>query len=204
MPTTSDGENESDSDSAAEPSYGYKPSPMGAPLEFRLTPAALEWRHGGQAGRIPYDRIRRIRLQFRPTTIHRNRFVMQVWPERGSRLEIASTSWRTLVDHERHDRAYVAFVTELNRRVAKAGGSPLLQTGSPPPLYWAGVVVLALMALVLVISVGRLLLSGAWSAAALLAAFFGLVLWQMGSFFRRNRPGTYRPDAVPDQVLPRV
>ena len=33
-------------------------------------------------------------------------------------------------------------------------------------------------------------------------AFLSLFLWQMGRFFRRNRPGTYRPDAPPAELLP--
>ena len=30
-----------------------------------------------------------------------------------------------------------------------------------------------------------------------------IFLWQIGTFFWRNRPGPYRPDAVPSVVLPR-
>ena len=28
--------------------------------------------------------------------------------------------------------------------------------------------------------------------------------YQLGNYFRRNRPGRYRPDAIPRSVLPRV
>ena len=44
--------------------YVYKPSLMGAAWELRLRPDALEWRTGRHHGRIPYDRITRIRLSF--------------------------------------------------------------------------------------------------------------------------------------------
>ena len=40
--------------------------------------------------------------------------------------------------------------------------------------------------------------------AAFIGAFVALLLWQGGNFFRRNRPGTYRPDALPRALLPRV
>jgi hypothetical protein len=43
----------------------------------------------------------------------------------------------------------------------------------------------------------------AWGGAAFIAAFLAFFLWQAGAFFHRNRPGTFRPDAVPPQVLPR-
>jgi len=43
----------------------------------------------------------------------------------------------------------------------------------------------------------------AWSGAAFIAAFLAFFLWQAGNFFRRNQPGMFRPDAVPEAVLPR-
>jgi hypothetical protein len=30
-----------------------------------------------------------------------------------------------------------------------------------------------------------------------------LFLWQSGNFFRRNRPGLYRPEALPAELLPK-
>jgi hypothetical protein len=41
------------------------------------------------------------------------------------------------------------------------------------------------------------------TSAAIVAAFLAFYLWQAGNFFRRNRPGTYRPDALPADVMPR-
>jgi hypothetical protein len=38
----------------------------------------------------------------------------------------------------------------------------------------------------------------------LLVAFVLLFFWQGGTIFYRNRPGPYRPDAVPPHLLPRV
>lgn len=186
----------------ADPAYAYKPSLLGAPFEFRLAADALEWRKGRHAGRTPYDGIRRIRLSFRPATMQNYRFVAEIWPANGPKLQIASTSWRTIMEQERLDAPYTTFLTELNRRVGAAGGSPLLQTGSPPLLYWPGVVILVGVSLGLAALIVRAVQSEAWSGAAFVAAFLALFLWQAGSFFRRNRPGTYRADAVPAQVLP--
>ena len=42
-----------------------------------------------------------------------------------------------------------------------------------------------------------------WNVLGLvIAAFLALFLWQGGNFFRRNRPGLYRPDAPPEELLP--
>jgi hypothetical protein len=198
------GAENSTGDAAGDVIYGYKSSLMGAPFEFRLAPDALEWRKGQFAGRTPYDRIRRIRLSFRPMTMQNYRFLAEVWPMDGPKLKIASTSWKSLVEHERFDTGYRTFVTELSRRVGAAGGQTLFDTGSPPLLYWPGVVMLLVASLAIAALTVRALQTGAWSGAAFVGAFLALFLWQAGNFFRRNRPGTYRPGAVPPQVLPKV
>jgi hypothetical protein len=41
-------------------------------------------------------------------------------------------------------------------------------------------------------------------AALFLVAVFALLLWQISTFFRRNRPRRYAADRVPEAVLPRA
>jgi hypothetical protein len=41
-----------------------------------------------------------------------------------------------------------------------------------------------------------------WSAAAVVGVFFVVFAVQIGNYFRRNRPGRYRPDAIPPELLP--
>jgi len=183
--------------------YAYKPALLGAPHEFRLSQDALGWRSGGRALRIPYDRIRRLRLSFRPVTLQSYRFLAEIWPTSGPKMQIASTSWRSLVEHERLDRAYAAFVTELGRRVAAAGAAASFETGTSPVLYWPGLSLFVVVALALAALVVRALQSAETTGAALVAVFLAVFLWQVGGFFRRNRPGTYRPEAVPAEVLPK-
>ena len=189
---------------SAEFSYAYKSSLVGAPLEFQLAPDALEWRKGGIADRTPYGSVRRIRLSFRPMTMQNYRFVTEVWPESGPKLQIASTSWKSLVEHQRLDAEYRAFVSELSRRVGAAGGNTAFDTGSPAFLYWPGVLVFTGASFALAALAVRALQEQAWGGAAFIAAFFALFLYQAGNFFRRNRPGTYSPDAVPPLLLPKA
>jgi len=181
--------------------YSYKSSLIGAAFEFRLAGDALHWGKGGSQGRTPYRQIRRVRLGFRPLTTQNQRFVTEIWTD-GPKLTIASTSWKSMVEHERLDARYRAFVTELCRRIGAAGGQTVFQVGSPAVVYWMGVVVFAGASLMLAGLIVRALQTAAWSGAAFVAAFLGLFLWQAGMFFRRNRPGRFDPDAIPDSVLP--
>ena len=95
-------------------------------------------------------------------------------------------------------------MSELSRRVGAAGGNTAFDTGSPAFLYWPGVVIFIGAALALAALAVRALSEQAWGGAAFIAAFFALFLYQAGNFFRRNRPGTFRPDAVPPLLLPKA
>jgi hypothetical protein len=183
--------------------YAYKSSLMGAAFELRLTPEALEWNQGRSNGRVPYGRIRRIRLGYRPMTMQNHRFLAEIWPVDGPKLMIVSTSWKSVFEHERFDAPYRTFVAELCRRTGAAGGQTIFQAGSPAVVYWLGVAVFAGASLALAGLIVRALQIAAWSGAAFIAAFLGFFLWQACNFFRRNRPGLFRPDAVPETVLPR-
>ncbi|HEY6993708.1 MAG TPA: hypothetical protein VH397_08360 [Xanthobacteraceae bacterium] len=186
----------------ADPVYVHKPSLMGAPFELRLRPDALEWRAGRQQGRIPYGRVTRIRLSFRPLTMQTRRFVTEIWWTGGPRLSIASTSWRSLVEQAAQDQAYGAFVRELHARVAAAGAAAAFETGTPPLLYWPGLAVFAAVSVTLAVLTVYALEAGAHAGAALVGGFLGLFLWQSGGYFRRNRPGRYRPQAPPSALVP--
>jgi hypothetical protein len=183
--------------------YAFKSSLIGAPLELQLTDDALEWRKGSARGHAPYGRIRRVRLSFRPMTMQHHRFLAEVWPADGPKLQIASTSWKSMFEHERLDAQYAAFVTELSRRIGAAGGRTSFECGSPALIYWPGVVVLVGATIGIAALTVRALQTEAFAGAAFIAAFLALLLWQAGGFFLRNRPASYRPDAVPPLLLPR-
>jgi hypothetical protein len=189
-------------DPAADPVYIHKPSLMGAPWELRLRPEALEWRTGRHEGRIPYARVTRVRLSFRPVTMQTRRFLAEVWSAGGPRLSIASTSWRSMVEQAAQDQAYGAFMRELHRRIAAAGAAPAFDRGSPALLYWPGLAVFVGVVAGFAVLIGQALDIGAYGGAAVVGAFFALFAWQGGTYFRRNRPGRYRPDALPADLVP--
>lgn len=183
--------------------YAYKPSLLGSPFEYALTPTALTWSAGRMNGRVPYDRIRKVRLSFRPVTMQNYRFLAEIWTDVSPKLTIASTSWRSMVEQERLDSAYADFIAALHRRIAASGSKPKLEHGAVPYLYWPGVAVFFLIGAGMIALFGKALLEQSLAAAALVAGFFALYVWQLGGFFLRNRPGRYQADAIPPAILPR-
>ena len=194
----------SEEEGTDDPFYSFKPALLGAPWELRLRPDALEWQVGYRSGRVPYDRIRRLRLSFRPITMQSYRFLTEIWSDANPRITIASTSWKSIVEQERQDAAYRAFIAELHRRIAAAPARIRFQTGSPVIIYWLGAVICVAAGIALALLTMRALLTREWAGAALVGGFTALFVWQIGTFFWRNQPGTYRPDALPAHVLPRA
>ena len=131
-----------------------------------------------------------------------HRFLAEIWPARGPKLQMASSSWRSMVDHERHEAAYTGFLLELHRRLVSAQVATSFECGSPALRYWPGVVIFGGVALGLVALTVQALAGGAWMGAAIVGGVLSVFLWQAGGFFRRNRPGTYAPQAPPRNLLP--
>jgi hypothetical protein len=198
-----DGPAESVSARAGDPVFAYKPSLLGAVWEFRLAPDALEWQAGTRSGRTPYAAIRRMRLSFRPVTMQSYRFITDIWPQQGGALRICSTSWKSMLEQERLNRPYADFVGELHRRIAAANSGAVFERGLPAYQYWAGFTVFVVLSLGLAVLAVRGLQEAAWAGTAFVGGFLALGLWQLGGFFRRNRPGRYRADALPADLLPR-
>jgi hypothetical protein len=183
--------------------YAYRPSLLGAPTEFRLTGAAIDWRSGGRSGHVPLRDVRLLRMSFKPASMQPYRFVTELWAEGTPRLEIASSSWKSIVEQERLDQRYVAFITELHRRIGQAGAPARFVRGKHPLLFWPGLVFFFLLALAMAAVVARALQTHSIGVAVFIAALVALMLWQGGNFFRRNKPGAYRPDALPPELLPK-
>jgi hypothetical protein len=183
-------------------SYSYRPSAFGAPRAFSLTDSGIDWIAGGTSGSIPFDKIRRVRVSFRPNSMQSHRFVTELWAEGGPKLQIVSSSWKSMFEQERLDGAYSAFISELHRRIGHVNGSAQFDRGSSPFIYWPGVVIFVGAGIGLAALIARALQAGAMTSAAIVAAFLAVYLWQAGNFFRRNRPGIYRPDALPPEIIP--
>jgi hypothetical protein len=183
--------------------YAYRPSLMGAPWEFRLTDNGLEWAAGRRSGRIAFRNIRRLRMSYRPANMQSHRFVTEIWADGAPKLQIVSTSWKNMVQQERLDKFYSAFVSELHRRIARAGTAMQFEQGNNRFVYWLAAVVFVGIELGFAALVVRALQADAKSGAAFVGVFMALFLWQGGAFLRRNRPGLYRPDALPPQLMPK-
>lgn len=185
--------------------YSYRPSLLGAPRTFALTDDGIAWSAGPRSGRVRYRDVRRVRMSFKPGSMQTYRFLTEIWAEGAPKLQIASASWKSMVEQERLDRSYAAFVAALHGRIARAASpQPVrFEQGANAFAYWPGLALYVMVALALAGVFVRALRVHSLAGALFVGGFVALFLWQGGSFFRRNRPGRYRPDALPNDLMPR-
>jgi hypothetical protein len=182
--------------------YVYKASLIGSAHRFELTDQGLSWHVGGRSGLWPYPEIAAIRLSYRPISMQPRRFRADIEHAGGARIALFSTSWTTVTLMAPQDRDYRAFLTQLHRRLAAAGGKAELIGGLRPGLYHAGMALLAVVAVSMSGLLIRALTTGEWAGALFLIGFAALFGWQIGGFVRRNRPQRYTFDALPEELLP--
>jgi hypothetical protein len=187
---------------AATTRYAYKASLVGAAHQFELTGEGLGWRIGGKSGLWPYAAISGIRLSYRPVSMQSRRFRADIDGAGLGRIVLLSTSWQTSVLMAPQDRDYRAFVVALHRRMAEAGSNAVLTGGLKPRLYFAALVLLALVAVAMAGLLVRAIMTGEWAGILFLLGFTALFAWQVGGFVRRNRPQTYTFDHLPEALLP--
>jgi len=101
----------------------------------------------------------------------------------------------------RRTMTYRAFITQLHRRIEKAGSKVALIGGVKPAVYAAAIASHA----------GRDRDIGAfrtrdrygeWAGGLFLVGFAACFAWQIGGFVWRNQPRAYTSDHLPAALLP--
>ncbi len=185
------------------PVYAFKPRMLAAEHVFRLGPDSLEWFIGGHSGRVAYPMIERIRVGFRLTNFMGRRYTAEIFPRSGRRMEISSYSARGVLDNTNQGTAYRAFIAELHRRIVKARGECRFEAGMAAWRFWPSLAITLAMTAGLIYVVVRGIYGDQIVTGLLVLAAGALFLWQMGKTVLGNRPRSYSPDAIPEDVLPR-
>jgi hypothetical protein len=182
--------------------YAYRPRAIGSAAVFRLTEHSLEWNIGSMAGRAAYPMISMVRLGFRPNNFGARRFIAEIWPRNGSKVEIASASYRSLVATDDQGPAYRAFIEELHRRIAASGGECRFEAGFAAWRWWPMAAVGVFTAFALLYVAVSTVRSADVTGGLLIAGFILLFAWQMTPLILRNFPRRYDPQHIPPDVMP--
>ena len=202
MPTSLPNKAEIPGEGAPESRYTYKASLIGSAHEFKLTDAGLSWHISGKSGVWNYADIAAIRLSYKPSSMQSRRFRADLQGRDGGRITILSTTWQTVSLMVPQDRDYRTFITELHRRMAKAGSKASLIAGIGRITYAAAVAMVTLLGIAMAGLLVRAFATGEWYGALFLVGFVALFSWQIGGFIKRNQPRAYDFDHLPQALLP--
>jgi hypothetical protein len=182
----------------------FKPRLMGPAHEFALSKDALDWAIGPRSGRVSYPMIKHIRLGYKPTSMASSRFIAEIWPLNAQKLFMYSVSARSLIDMADQGNDYERFLRELHRRVEASKANCVYEAGFPAWRWWPSVIVAAATFFLIAYIAFQGFVAGHHALTGVIILIGGWFLWQIWNIVMRNRPRSYRPDAIPEDVLPKA
>lgn len=185
--------------------YRLRANAFVKPRSYRLTEDALTWEDdGGKSDGVFYDGIAEVRLAFAPTRLATNRYRAWIVLRAGGTVELFNLDYRGLADFADRSREYVAFLTELHKRLAAHGKEVIYRHGNSV----AGFVGNVALTIFIFVAIGlAFLLLFTWGGPLVAIVKLAIVLYfvpVLVRYIRRARPGSYDPLALPAAVLPEV
>jgi hypothetical protein len=183
-------------------SHSVRRSMLEPDRTWRVADGALRWDDAAGGGEIPLERVEQVRLAWEASRVDLNRYACHVQGA-GRDVVIVSTHWAGFGRFDDRRTTYAALVRALVVATAPARPDARFRCGASGLMYAlnvivgaAGVSLLAVVMMVIPVPLDPFLVLR-FGLLAVLIPLAALWAW-------RNRPRTFRADAIPDAVLPRV
>jgi hypothetical protein len=184
--------------------YQHRAKPYAPEAEFVLKDDHVAITQGARKGNFPYRDIDLIRLTYRPRNTTNEGYVAKIYRRDRKTASLTNLSWKSLVDMERQDASYAAFVRALIGRITAANPAVALQAGMPRWLHLITGAFGAAAVLTMIVVTAQAIRNASWPIALMtgaLALYFGWWSWR---YLTRNRPRRFTPDALPADVMPPI
>jgi hypothetical protein len=146
--------------------------------------------------------IVRLRLRFDPTRFDHERHRCEITMRDGTKVSLWSTHYVSVGEFESRAATYTPLVRALIALIAAANPACDFRIGKKAFLFWAEFAFLFAMFALLVFvlaAFGGYGLSGLVIVKLVIVVSFIPLLLR---YMRKNRPGRFKPDAIPDDALP--
>ncbi len=184
--------------------YHFRPRLIGSEVFCKLSAHSAEFLVGIRQTRVAYPMIERLRLSYRPTNMSMRRYIMEIWPRGGLKVEVASVSFLANLEVRDQSAEYRNFVQVLHRKIVESRGECEFVAGFPAWRWWPLAGIGAVSAVAGVVALFYAIVSGQLLGALLLIGLGSFFLWQIWAMVARNRPRIYSPDSIPEYVLPKI
>jgi hypothetical protein len=182
--------------------YSHVPRPVGGPITFRLEGDRLVVDSGRKIHEVRLAAVEQVRMTYEPRSFVQRAFRTKIRMADGKTFAFSSVNWRSMVEAERLDREYRAFVRTLFDSIARANPEARFLAGRPRWAWFLTAVLAAGSLVAMAVFTLRALQAGAGAAATMgvLFALFGI--WQLEPMVRLNRPRAFTPDDPPSELMP--
>ena len=189
---------------AAHRLYEHRPKPFSNSLTLDLGPATLLAERGNSKQEFRLDGIEQLRLSYRPANTARLGFACKLRARDGKTMVFSNLTWRSMVETGRQDEDYSTFTRELIARIGRASPRVEMIAGAPTWQYRLFFAAFLLLAPSLLASAGYFAMNGSWVVGVLTLALTAWLAFYAREYLVRNRPRTFRPEAIPPEVMPAV
>lgn len=182
--------------------YSHRPRAFAKPLDLVLDHACLIASRGKTRETMHLAAIAAISLQFTPKNASYRCFSCKIAMKDGRRLTFHNVNWVSLVSAQRQDPEFRALVLALIERASRANPQ-LVRKAGVSRLHFAAMALfgVGLFAALVAASVFAAQHSGPIVAFGAISLVVYLGFW-LRDYLRRNQPGEFVAEAVPDRVLP--
>jgi hypothetical protein len=191
-----------DADKSAPLVYQHRARPYSSEARFELKDDHVAIEQGRRSGNFHYRDVVLIRLLYKPRNTTNEGYQAKLYRRDNKTAALTNLSWKSLVDLDRQDGAYVRFLSALIDRTVRANPAVVLEAGMPRWLHAVTAVAGGGAVLALVVVTIQAVRAGSLPAAALTGALGAYFVWWSYRYLGRNRPRRFTADAIPADVLP--
>ena len=184
------------------PIYQFRRKLMSRSVTISLGETSLQWNDGINKGEVSFSDIVAVRLRYEPGHLFLARFWLDIEPLKARPVRFANWGWRGLGEIETQNEAFLGFVGALHQRLERHGDRITFVAGERPWRQWLALTVGGISVVGLLVLMVRAASVGGFGTLAILAACLAFFGWQTWLMAARNHPGRYRPEALPQRLLP--
>ncbi len=182
--------------------FRQKPRPVGFEIAYRIEGDTLVIDQTRKIERVKLGSIEQVRFSFQPNSLSTRGYRTQLRLVDGRTITFGNLSWRSMVDLDRQEAAYRAFVLRLAAAIAQANPACRFLAGKPLPI-WLIFAVIAFTATLGMAAFAWMAWTRGETNAMLFTLFmFALAVWQIEPMVRLNRPRKLNSGEVPPELMP--
>jgi hypothetical protein len=182
--------------------YAHRARPYSHEAVFELRDDRVAIEQGSRKGDFFFSQIAMIRLMYKPKNTTNEGYQTKIYRRDRKTAAFTNLSWKSLVDVERQDDDYSAFVRRLIADATAENPSIVLAAGLPRWLHGIVMAVaIASVAALLALTI-EAMRQGSWPVSLLTTTLAGYFIWWAYRYVGRNLPRSFKAGAIPADVMP--